>query len=430
MDIINKIIDTKYNVRFKARLIFPILFLIIVSLVLLKYSNVDKQDLFYKQLSWVGAGVFFVLLVSVIKLEFIYRDSYKLYASLVLLLFLTMVSGLEINYSKRWLSLGFITFQPSELGKMLFVFAIAKFLSQRSEKQYDYKFIFGIFLLTGIVFLLVLQQPDLGTSLVYFFCIFPMMYWAGVKAVDILLSISPIISFLISFLYEFGLKTDALELNEIYSVTLFSLWIILIGYLSFNRFRNKFSNYIIISIIGANLLITTFTSIFLEKLMLSYWFNRIIAFLDPFEYRNDFAYQINSSYDAIGSGGFLCKGLGNGMLTEFKMMPIYESDFIVSALAEQFGFFGIFSLIFALIYFFYWYVTYIEKCTNKFEKIILVGFGSIWFFHSFVNLCIVSGIFPVTGLPFPFLSYGGTYFLTNCIMFSIASKIISLRISN
>ena len=64
----------------------------------------------------------------------------------------------------------------------------------------------------------------------------------------------------------------------------------------------------------------------------------IIA-LDPFTYRNDFAYQINSSYDAIGSGGFFGKGLGNGMLTEFKMMPIYESDFIVSALAEQFGFF-------------------------------------------------------------------------------------------
>ena len=321
----------------------------------MKYSNVDKQDLFYKQLSWVGAGVFFILLVSFVKLEFIYRHSYKMYVSLVLLLFLTMISGLEINYSKRWLSLGFVTFQPSELGKMLFVFAIAKFLSQRSEKQYDYKFIFGIFLLTGIVFLLVLQQPDLGTSLVYFFCIFPMMYWAGVKAVDILLSISPIISFLISFLYEFRLKTDALELNEIYSVTLFSLWIILIGYLSFNRFINKFSNYIIISIIGANLLITTFTSIFLEKLMLSYWFNRIIAFLDPFEYRNDFAYQINSSYDAIGSGGFLGKGLGNGMLTEFKMMPIYESDFIVAALAEQLGFVGVLGLMSCLFYFFYFY---------------------------------------------------------------------------
>ena len=430
MDIINKIIDTQYNIRFKIRLVLPILFLIIISLVLLNYSNIDKQDLFYKQLSWVGIGFFLVFIVSFLKLDFIYRNSYKLYIAFVLLLFLTMFFGIEINYSKRWISLGFITFQPSEIGKMLFVFAIAKFLSLRSEKQYNYKTIFFIFFLTGFVFLLVLQQPDLGTSLVYFFCVFPMMYWAGVKPVDILLSISPIISFLISFLYEFGLKTEVLNLDEIYSVILFSLWILIVGYLSFRRFQDKFAHYLIVFIIGANLLITAFTSIFLEKLMLSYWFNRIIAFLDPFTYRNDFAYQINSSYDAIGSGGFLGKGLGNGMLTEFKMMPIYESDFIVSALAEQFGFIGILCLIFSLIYFFYWYVSYIEKCTNKFEKMILVGFGAIWFFHSFINLCIVSGIFPVTGLPFPFLSYGGTYFLSNCIMFSIANKIISLHISN
>ena len=124
------------------------------------------------------------------------------------------------------------------------------------------------------------------------------------------------------------------------------------------------------------------------------------------------------------------KGLGNGMLTEFKMMPIYESDFIISALAEQFGFFGITVLIAILIYFFYWLITYLEKCMNEFEQLVLVGFCSIWFFHFIINLCIVSGLFPVTGLPFPFLSYGGTHFITNCIMLGITNKIISLHISN
>ena len=430
MDIISKIIDTKHSMNFKMRLIAPVLCIILISLVLLNYSNIEKQDLFYKQLSWVVFGFFLILLISFVKLDFIFKNSYKLYAALIFLLCLTMLIGVEINYSKRWISLGFITFQPSEIGKMLFVFAIAKFLSNRSHRKNGYKVIFSTFFLMSIVFLLVLQQPDLGTSLVYFFCVFPMMYWSGLKSIDILLSISPIISFLISFLYEFILKTDVLELDEIYSVILFSLWILIVGYLTYIRFKGKFSSYIYVFVIGINLLITTFTSIFLEKLMYSYWFNRILGFLDPFAYRNDFAYQINSSYDAIGSGGLLGKGLGNGMLTEFKMMPIYESDFIVSALAEQFGFIGICLLLSILMYFFYWYLTYIEKCANKFERLVLVGFGSIWFFHSFVNLCIVSGIFPVTGLPFPFLSYGGTYFLTNCIMLGIANKIISLHISN
>ena len=430
MSIINKIINTNYNLRFKLKLAIPILCLVIASLVLLNFSNVDKQDLFYKQLNWVVAGFIIIFITSYLRIDFIFRNSYKLYALLVVLLLVTIFFGIEINYSKRWISLGFITFQPSEIGKILFVFAIAKFLSNNSQKQYGFKTIFVLYFLAGIVFLIIIQQPDLGTSLVYFFCIFPMMYWAGVKLVDILLSISPIISFLISFLYEFGLKTDVLNLDKVYSLTLFSFWIVMLAYFAMKRFKGKYSHYLMVFVIGVNFFITAFTSIFLEKLMMSYWFNRIIAFLDPFTYRHDFAYQINSSYDAIGSGGFFGKGLGSGMLTEFKMMPIYESDFIVSALAEQFGFLGVFCLIFCLAYFFYWYVSYAEKCNNKFEKMILIGFGSIWFFHSFVNLCIVSGIFPVTGLPFPFLSYGGTYFMSNCIMFSIANKIISLHISN
>ena len=125
------------------------------------------------------------------------------------------------------------------------------------------------------------------------------------------------------------------------------------------------------------------------------------------------------------------KGLGDSLLTtEFKMMPIYESDFIVATLGEQFGLVGIFILLALLGYFFYWLITYLDKCMNKYEQLILVGFTSLWFFHSFVNLFIVSGIFPVTGLPFPFLSYGGTHFLTNCIMLAIANKIISSHVSN
>ena len=105
-------------------------------------------------------------------------------------------------------------------------------------------------------------------------------------------------------------------------------------------------------------------------------------------------------------------------------------SFIVSALAEQFGLFGIFLLLCILFYFFYWLITYLDKCLNKYNQLILVGFTATWFFHAFLNLCIVSGIFPVTGLPFPFLSYGGTYFLTNCIMLAVANKIICLHVSN
>ena len=172
------------------------------------------------------------------------------------------------------------------------------------------------------------------------------------------------------------------------------------------------------------------TKFFWDKIFGTYWFDRLEAYLDPEEHSADLAWQINSSYDAIGSGGLLGNGLGQGILSQFEMLPIYESDFIIAALAEQFGLFGIFILVSVLGYFFYWLITYLDKCINRYEQLMLIGFASIWFFHFFVNFCIVSGIFPVTGLPFPFLSYGGTHFLTNCIMLAIVNKIISLRISN
>ena len=428
IDSLSKIIDFDYRFKIKLKLIVPVIIIIITSLILLNYSNIEKKFLFYNQIRWIFLGLIFFIFFSYIKIEFIYKNSYKFYFLIICLLIMTLLFGASINNSQRWLSLGFM-FQPSEIGKLLFIFFIATFLKNRPKNYSDFKTIFIILIPTLFIAFLILRQPDLGTSLVYLFIIFPMLLVSGVRLISIILFISPIISFLISFIYEFT-NRDLVDINDTYFFILFAIWILFISFILIRKYRGVISDYFIAIIISSNLLITTFTKIFLEKFIETFWFKRVIAYLDPFKYRHDFAYQINSSYDAIGSGGLLGKGLGNGMLTEFKMMPIYESDFIVSALAEQFGLFGIFLLLCILFYFFYWLITYLDKCLNKYNQLILVGFTATWFFHAFLNLCIVSGIFPVTGLPFPFLSYGGTYFLTNCIMLAVANKIICLHVSN
>ncbi|MAV64457.1 MAG: hypothetical protein CMG00_04615 [Candidatus Marinimicrobia bacterium] len=429
MDIIKRIIDFEYRFKIKAKIFLPIVILIFMSLMLLKYSSIEKEYLFYSQLRWMFLGICSFYFFSYIRIDFIYKNSYQLYFFIIGLLFLTILFGIEVNHSRRWLSVGFINFQPSEFGKLFFVFFIAKVLAQRSvEKRFG--IVLFIILCSFFVVFFIIQQPDLGTSLVYLFLIFPMMLWANIKLVDILLVVSPFVSFFISFIYEFSSKTNAIEVGETYFFILFSVWVIGITLILFIRYRNILNVYVSTLIVSVNLLITMLTKQFFQKLETSYWINRILAYLDPHMYRNNYAYQINSSYDAIGSGGLSGKGLGKGLLTEFKMMPIYESDFIVSALAEQYGLFGVVVLLTCLIYFFYWMIVYIDKCPNRFEQLIIVGFCSIWFFHSFVNLCIVSGMLPVTGLPFPFLSYGGTYLVTNFLMFSVANKIISSHVSN
>ena len=428
IEIFKKIIDFNYSFLIKPKLVVPILVLIVFNLVLLKYSNIEKSFLFYDQIQWLVLGGIAFIFFSYIRIDFMYQNSYKAYLVLFILLLMTLFIGSELNNAQRWLSLGFM-FQPSEIGKVLFVFFMAKFLSNSPKNYSEFTIVFIVMIPTLLIAFLIFLQPDLGTSLVFVFLIFPMLIWSGIKTSSILIFISPIISFLIAFIYEF-IRNDLVALNETYFFIFFTVWILFISFLLFRKYSNIIRGYYIGVIIISNLLITMLTKFFWDKIIGTYWFDRVAAYLNPEQHSADLAWQINSSYDAIGSGGFLGKGLGNGMLTEFKMMPIYESDFIIAALAEQFGLFGIFVLLSLIVYFFYWLITYLDKCVNKYEQLVLVGFASVWFFHFFVNLCIVSGIFPVTGLPFPFLSYGGTHFLTNCIMLAIVNKIISLHISN
>ena len=423
-----KFFDNDYNLSIKNKLIFPVIFLIFINLVLLKFSNIEKSFLFNDQVLWVFIGILVFFFVSFLKIDFIYQHSFKFLFVILFLLLITSMLGSVVNNSRRWLNIGFL-FQPSEIGKVLFVLFSAKLLSNFPKSINDFKIISLSLLPTFLVSFMIFRQPDLGTSLVYIFLIFPMLFYSGINFSSILIFLSPIISFLIAFIYEF-IKNDLVLVNETYFFVFFVFWLSLLSNVILRSTNYDLKYKYLFFCLFINLLVTLATKFLWNIIITTYWFDRIKAFLNPGEHKRDLAWQINSSYDAIGSGGLLGKGLGNGMLTEFKMMPIYESDFIVSALAEQYGFAGIIVLISVLVYFFYWLITYLEKCLNQYEQLVLVGFSSIWFFHFIINLCIVSGLFPVTGLPFPFLSYGGTHFITNCIMLAITNKIISLHISN
>ena len=134
-----------------------------------------------------------------------------------------------------FLSIGFL-FQPSEIGKILFIFFIAKILSNPPKKYNDFKIIIMTLIPTLVLVFLIFRQPDLGTALVYLFIIFPMLIWSGIKPLNILLIISPIISFLISFIYEFA-NSDVVNLNETFFFILFALWILFITFVLIKKYR-------------------------------------------------------------------------------------------------------------------------------------------------------------------------------------------------
>ena len=136
-------------------------------------------------------------------------------------------------------------------------------------------------------------------------------------------------------------------------------------------------------------------------------------------------YQLFQSKVAIGSGGILGKGLGEGTQSYLRFLPIKDSDFILSVISEEMGLFSLLFITITFITFFYYNIDYAQKIFNKFHSLNIIGFSSILFFHMLINMSMVVGIFPVIGLPFPFISYGGTFILSCFVMLSIINNIIN-----
>ena len=128
---------------------------------------------------------------------------------------------------------------------------------------------------------------------------------------------------------------------------------------------------------------------------------------------------------AIGSGGFFGKGLGEGTQSYLRFLPIKDSDFILSVISEELGLFFILLIITVFMIFIYSSMDYAQRIFNKFYSLSIIGFSSILFFHIIINMSMITGLFPVVGLPFPFISYGGSFMLTCFIMIAIINNMIN-----
>ena len=139
-------------------------------------------------------------------------------------------------------------------------------------------------------------------------------------------------------------------------------------------------------------------------------------------------YQVLQSITAIGSGGIWGKGLGQGTQTQLRFLPVRDTDFIISVIGEEIGLFGITIIILSFFMILYWIITYACTISNRFSSLTLIGFVSILFIHLIVNMGMTVGLLPVTGLPAPFLSYGGSFLLTCFLILALTNNIINRHI--
>ena len=387
------------------KIFFSALFLSFIGLVALNSISYQSQTLafnpFYKQLFFLILAFVGFLITFFTPKYIIHKYAYIIYGIGSLLVILPYFGSPHAG-TYRWLNIGLpFNFQPSEFVKIFLVIALARYLSDNSIKIQYFKSIIVPIVIALIPVIIVLNQPDLGTSLVLLSVIFPMLYWAGARPFYLFLLVAPIFSILTAF-----------------SVVVFSFWALLIAIVIYYSRTN------IITSAGY-----FFGNIFfgllarpLWDLLNTYQQNRVLTFIYPDKDPLGAAYQIIQSKTAIGSGGLLGKGWGQGTQTHLKFLPVQESDFILSVIGEELGFIVILIILFTFGYLINSIIrnSYLSK--DKFSSLILIGLGSILLAHVFVNTAMTVGLIPVKGLPLPFISAGGTFLLTSYLMIGLIMR--------
>jgi rod shape determining protein RodA len=357
-------------------------------------SNPSEQSLYLKQISWLVFGLIAAGVVFFVPLRFHEALSYLYYFLAVVLLGLLFLGGSGQLGAARWFRLGWINFQPSELAKLAFIFVFARYLSYTKRSIYSFKWLATTIFLVSIPAVLILKQPDLGTSLVFFALSLSMLFWAGVPLLFMVILISPLVSLICGFHWS--------------TWALFFLGFLLVLY--YHRPGFAFGVFMIL----LNLTVGTVTPLFWSRLH-DYQKARILTFLDPGRDPQGAGYQILQSKIAIGSGGVLGKGFLQGSQTKLAFLPMQHTDFIFTVTGEEFGLIGALVILSLFAFIVFRGILIAKKARNAFASFTALGITTIFGFQMVVNIGMVIGIMPVTGLPLPFLSYGGSSMLLSWI---------------
>ena len=363
------------------------------SISILQEEN--SSNAFAKQILFLGPAIILMFIMTVLSKRFIHKYIYFFYCLIILLVSIPFF-GQETAGTYRWINFGFsFGLQPSEIAKWIIVITLAKYLSDNNLQVHKFSSNIIPFFIAIIPTVIVLNQPDLGTAFVMMVPVIPMLYWVGARPYHLFLIIAPLLSIITAF-----------------NVIVFALWSTIVGIIIF-RSMDKLWNGVTIF----------FFNVFLGLMFPILWNflrpfqkNRILTFFNPEIDPLGAGYHIIQSKTALGSGGLIGKGLGEGTQSQLKFLPVQESDFVVSVIGEELG---MISLVIMLLLFALLIVKMINlsySAPDRFSGLIIIGIASIFLSHVFINCSMATGLIPVKGLPLPFISYGGSFFLSSFMM--------------
>jgi rod shape determining protein RodA len=323
-------------------------------------------------------------------------------AMLVLLLFVGKGAGTAAS-TKSWLAIGgFRIGQPSELAKITVVLALAKVLSTFKEAPKSLLELWKPALVVGVPWVLIMKQPDLGTGIVFVGFAFAMLFWSGVSWPLLVLVASPVVSLILTF-----------------SVQVWGAWFLLLIALVL-WYKPYLYEGIFLAV--TNVVFGVLAPIIWDRLA-PYQQKRLLVFINPEIDRRAAGYHVLQSQIAIGSGGLFGKGYTQGPQKRLAFLPAQHTDFIFAVVGEELGFIGVL-LAFTLFLLLFLRATKIaERANDSYSSLVAFGLLASWFVHVLVNVGMTLNLMPITGIPLPFFSYGGSFMLASWLAVGILVRI-------
>ena len=337
--------------------------LVLFGLVSLYSSGGDELVNFKKQILWLSIGLFLMIGISFLDYRILKNHpapSIMLYGAATILLLGIFAFGVSLRGSESWYRIGFITIEPVEFVKITLIILFAKYFSMRHIEMYRMRHVLVSGLYLALPAALVFLQSEMGSVLVMGSIWLGIMIIAGIKMKQlVMLGVVGCIAFFIAWSFAFQ----------------------------------------------------------------DYQKDRLLAFANPGSDPQGAGYNVRQSTIAIGSGGIWGKGIGEGTQTQLGFLPEHQTDFIYAALAEELGLVGVGLLLASFLFFFHRVMSILRDSSNNFARLVTAGFLVMVLSQSFINMGMTLGLLPITGIPLPFVSYGGSSMISLFAMLGILQSI-------
>jgi rod shape determining protein RodA len=366
------------------------------------------QSLWKKQLVWLSLGLLSAWVISKSSVRLIEWAAWPVYALSIGLLLFTALFGSGAGTAEStsgWLTIGGVRLgQPAELAKVSVVLMLAKVLSSMRNTPRSLLDLWVPLLVVAVPWLLILAQRDLGTAIVYIGICFVMLFWAGAPWQLLIMLASPGVSLVLAF-----------------STGVWGAWFLILLALVF-----WYRPYLVegVLLVVVNVVMGVVAPLAWDRLE-PYRRNRLLVFLDPQYDPKNAGYQVLQSQYAIGSGGIAGKGFTEGTQKRLGFLPEHETDFIFAVVGEELGFIGVTIALSLFLALFYRCTRVAQRGNEAFSGLVAIGLAAGWFVHVVVNVGMTLNLMPITGIPLPFFSYGGSFMLMCWLSVALLLRISS-----